>query len=468
MISANQAERGFLDFVGGRAGLIQETAETPLAEERPGKRPVVYYGWVLAGVAFLTMLVLYGNRVSFSLFYPVIFEEFQWSQGSTAFIMSINIVVYGLTGIVAGALVDRFGPRLVMPLGVILVVIGLAAASQASQLWHFYLLFGVLAAVGTCIAGFAPHLVMLSNWFVRRRATVFGILAAGSNLAWLIAPVVERFISTTGWRGAYLFLAALLVGVVLPLVLIFPRRRPQDMGLLPDGDLEPASGGEATRRPESTLVVDAEWVSTRWNLGRAMKTFRFWALFFTYVSIWGLGWYLVTSHQFTFITRDLGFSENLGASVVSFYGVAFAVGSLGGLLADVLGRERAFTLGCLSGMLGLTMLLLANSFHYPWLLYLYLVTFGTGFAITGPAVMAAVADLFHGPHFGAIYGVIMAGFGIGGALGVWLGGFLRELTGSYALAFEIALAAMALSLVLVWAAAPRKVRMVARARRLAS
>lgn len=399
----------------------------------------LFYGWVLAGASQVTLFVVYGNRYSFSIFYPVILREFGWSRGDTALIFSINIISYGLTAIVAGALTDRFGPRRVLPAGAVLLILGLAASSQMDHLWQFYLLAGMAAAVGTCGVGFVPHTVMLSQWFVRRRGTVFSILSVGSSAAFLMGWLANYLVGVVGWRGAYLALAGLVTVVVLPLVLLFPRHRPQDMGLTPDGlPLNP--GGDPPTPPPLT---------TPWTLPRALRSPLFWGLFGSYFCLWGTSWYLVIPHQVAF-AQDLGFSPLFAASVFSLYGVAFALGTALGFLGDLWGRKPVFTLGTAGGMMGIGALLLLRDSSQPWLFYLYLLGFGTGMGLASPSLIAAIADRFGGRHFGSIYGFIMFGFGFGGALGAWLGGFIYDLAGSYYTAFGVAGISLALSLVLFW------------------
>jgi len=130
----------------------------------------VFYGWGILAVGFLTIVGGYVCRNTFSVFYPAIVDEFGWGWGNTALIFSINILVYGLVAPFAGALADRFRPRYVLAAGAVLMRIGMAGCSLASERWQFYLLCGVVAAAGLRVAGWAPVATLIANWFVRRRA----------------------------------------------------------------------------------------------------------------------------------------------------------------------------------------------------------------------------------------------------------------------------------------------------------
>ena len=132
---------------------------------------------------------------------------------------------------------DRVGPRVVVPLGVVLVSSGMGLATLVRHPWHLYLTFGVLVVGGSVFISYMGHALFLPHWFVRKRGLAIGIAFSGVGLgSILLLPWVQRLIGQTGWRHACLALAVLLLVTLLPLNLIFPRRRPEDMGLTPDGD----------------------------------------------------------------------------------------------------------------------------------------------------------------------------------------------------------------------------------------
>ncbi|MFW6103195.1 MAG: MFS transporter, partial [Chloroflexota bacterium] len=150
-------------------------------------RSRVFYGWVILTVGFVTIVGGYICRNTFSVFYPAIVEEFGWTRGNTALIFSINILTYGLVAPFAGALADRFRPRFVLATGAVLIGTGMALCSLADAQWQFYLLYGVVAAIGLSVAGWAPVSTLLTNWFVRRRALAFGILGSGFGISLMSA-----------------------------------------------------------------------------------------------------------------------------------------------------------------------------------------------------------------------------------------------------------------------------------------
>jgi len=425
-----------------------------------GKKSL-YYGWVIVAIGFAAMAVAYGVRNSFCVFYVAILKEFGWSRASTAGIFSINVIVYGVSSPFAGFLVDRFGPRKILSIGVILLALGTALCSQVSALWHFYLLFGITIAIGTSLIGFPANAAVLSNWFIRRRGAAFGIFTAGFGVSFLIVPLVQYFIVAFGWRMAFVGLAVLTPVILLPLIILFSRHRPEDMGLLPDGTIPGSQDSQnetsSSRREIDMLEVDPQWVSTQWTLGKAIKTTQLWILFLISFCVFGISENLMVTHQVAFLV-DVGYSGIFAASMVAFFGIICAVGSLGGLLSDIIGREKIFTLGCGVAILGTVVLFLTKSPSYPWMPYLYAGLFGFGMGINGPTLTAATADIFHGKHFGSINGFLLLGFGAGGIFGPWLGGYIFDRTHSYNHAFLVIILALIVASSLIWIVSPRKIR----------
>jgi len=420
------------------------------------RKPPIFYGWIILAISFAAMAIAYGARNSFSVFYVVILDEFGWSRATTAGIFSVNVVVYGLTAPLAGGLVDRFGPKKVLLSGGTILALATVLCSRVDTLWHFYLLFGVAGAIGTGLIGYPANAAVLPHWFVRRRGMAFGIFTSGFGASFLMVSLVQYFIIRFGWRIAFILLGVLIAVVLLPLIALFSRHRPQDMGLSPDG-IHPLERTRSSLDCVKGPVVDKEWANTNWTLRRAMRTYQFWLMFFTSFCIFGLVENLVLVHQVALI-RDVGFSRTFTTSIVALLGIMIAMGNLAGFVSDQIGRERTFNLGCLASIVGLSMLLLLEKSPHSWMPFLYAVFFGLGMGISGPTLGATSADMFQGKSFGIINGFITMGYGLGGIVGPWLGGFIFDVTKSYSIALIIAILVTCLAFVLLWIAAPRKIR----------
>jgi MFS family permease len=352
----------------------------------------------------------------------------------------------------------RYGPRVVIPLGGLLVSLGYLAAREVTSPLELYAAFGLLAINGSMAMSYISHSMFLPNWFVRNRGLAIGIAFGGVGaLGAVLLPVLQWLIETVGWRQACLWVAICVAVGVIPLNLIFARTRPEDMGLLPDGDAAPEPGA-APRAPDP--IVDAEWAARDWTLGMAMRTGRFWWLGSGYFCMLFI-WYAVQQHQ-TLHLLESGFDGATAAfalGMVAFFGIAGQIGI--GALSDRIGREMAWTIA-LSGFAITALLLLAlEGVASPLLLWSMVVAqglLGNGAA----AIFGAIpAEIFSGRRFPGIFAIITVIANFGAASGVWALGWIRDVEGGYATGWWLCLALSVYGAIAVWMAAPRKVRLVA-------
>jgi sugar phosphate permease len=290
----------------------------------------------VVGVAFITMAIGVSTRTAFSLLFPPILAEFGWERATIAAAFSLGFLASACYTPLIGAAMDRFGPRLVIPFGALLVSAGLALATRASVPWHFYLSLGVLVIGGSVFIAYIGHSLILPQWFVRRRGLATGIAFSGVGVgAIVLFPWLQSLIDASGWRAACWALAGLLLAVVVPLNLTLQRGRPADLGLAPDGGPRPVAaappGGEAN-------VVDRGWAATEWTLALAIRTARFWWLF---AALFGglFAWYGVQVHQTNYLV-ETGFSSEVAAWALGLVGLAGIAGQIViGHLSDRIGRE---------------------------------------------------------------------------------------------------------------------------------
>jgi MFS family permease len=260
----------------------------------------------------------------------------------------------------------------------------------------------------------------------------------------------EFAISQLGWRSAFFVLAGTLVVLILPLYLLFFHYRPEGRGLRPYGAAEP-SVVEA-QKPGTTVVKNGP--SRDWTLGQAMRTYQLWLMVLSHSLYWGVGAYLVLAHQVKF-TEDVGYSSMFSASVFGLFGIFVAGGRACGFISDLIGREKTITLAAVLSVGALVSLLLVKDTSQPVLLYLYATCFGYGAGLYSPTIVAGMADIFHGRHFGGIGALLLTGMGVGGVIGPWLGGYIYDISGSYSSGFILCIVCFSLSSVAVWIAAPR-------------
>jgi len=425
--------------------------------ERLARRLPIYYGWVVVGVVFVTMAICVNARTAFSLLFPPILEEFGWERGVTAGAFSFGFIVSAALSPLLGRLMDRRGPRFVMEVGVAATAAGMLLATFATEPWHVYLTLGLLVGAGTTFTGYTGQALFLPNWFVRRRGLAIGIAFSGVGIGSIVLlPWLQHVIAGDGWRSACWLLALITIVVVVPLNLLL-RRRPQEIGLNPDGDAAPdtPAAGQQARN-----IVNPAWAATEWTLKRALRTAPFWWIALGY----GCGlyaWYAVQIHQTKYLT-EIGVSATEAAwalGLVSLLGVPGQI--IFGHVSDRIGREWVWAIGCAGFIISYLALIALQAGPTPWLLYAMVLAQGfLGYAMTS-VLGPIVAEIYEGPHFGAVFGTVMLAAIGGGAVGPWITGVLYDLTGNYIGAFWLALALSLVSAGAVFMAAPRKVRRVA-------
>jgi MFS family permease len=415
-----------------------------------------YYGWLVIGIAFVTMAVAVSARTAFSLLLPPLIDEFGWERGLASGAFSFGFLVSAVTGPFVGRVMDRHGPRVVIETGVAMLAVGLLTAPAIGAPWQLYLTLGVLVGCGANLMSFSAQSLFLPNWFMRRRAFAISIAFSGVGVgALLLLPWLQSIISRDGWRSAC-WIMGLIVLLALGPLNLFVRRRPQDLGLLPDGERGSAGAGAAHR---AAAVVDEAWVAIEWTLARALRTARFWWIALGYFCAL-IAWYAVQVHQTKYLI-EVGFSPLTAAWALGLVSAVAIPGQIGlGALSDRIGREWIWTIGCTGFAICYSALIALEHSPSPVMLYVMVITQGfLGYALT--SVMGAiVAEIFEGPHFGAIFGTITVALLGGGAAGPWLAGAIHDATGSYRPAFLLAIACCFVSAAAIWLAAPRQVRLV--------
>jgi MFS family permease len=415
-----------------------------------------FYGWVVVAVTFVTMAIGVNARTAFSLFFPPILSEFGWERGVTAGAFSFGFVVSGAVSPLIGRLMDRGGPRAVMELGVVLMGGGLLLAPLTTAPWHLYITIGVMVGAGSVCLGYSGQSLFLPNWFIRRRGLAIGIAFAGVGIGSVtLLPWVQHLIEHTGWRTACTAMGLMVLIVLAPINLLL-HKRPEDIGLLPDGEAAPHA---TSARPVSN-ILDQAWAATDWTLPRALRTARFWWIALGYFCALYI-WYAVQVHQTKYLL-DIGFSPNVGVwalGVVSLLGIPGQIAL--GHLSDRIGREAIWAISSAGFAICFAVLIALR--YEPSLALVYLMVFAQGALGYGlTSIMGAVVlEIFQGPHYGSIFGCVMLVALAGGATGPWVTGTLYDLTGGYTIAFAIAIGVSLLSGFAIWQASPGKVRAVA-------
>ena len=380
-----------------------------------------YYGWVVVAVTALTLLVSAGVRSAPGVFLVPLQEDTQWSIGVISFAVSIGLLVLGLTAPVSGWFIDRYGPRRLAIIALVLISISMAASAFIQEPWQLALLWGGLSGVGTGIISGVLGATVAMSWFVARRGLVIGMFGASTSAGQLIfVPALMLAATTLGWRASSLALSLVAMVAVLP-VLLFLRNDPADVGQVPFG------ATPATTAPRAGAESGV--------MRRAVRSPVFWLLAGTFFICGATSNGLVGTHLIPF-AHDHGISQTTAAGMLALMGAMNFVGTLGsGWLTDRYDPRKL--LAIYYGFRGLSLLFLPFVTE-PVGLAAFAVLFGLDYIATVPPTTALVADNFGRRNVGTVYGWVFCSHQVGAALAAWMGGLARDSFGDYGLAFLLA------------------------------
>jgi MFS family permease len=402
-------------------------------------RPSFFYGYVIIALCFANMVVMRGVNGAFGVYYLALLEEFSWSRSDGATIASANFFVYAIASPAVGLAFDRFGPRVLMPLGAFLTGLGLVLSSFADSLAGLYVSYGIVTALGQGALSFVGHNALISYWFVRKRATAIGIASMGQGLGALaMVPATQWLVSSIGWRWTYVATGSVLLFLLTPANALFQRRSPQDVGQFPDGDSAPSTQTAASRHGK------AKGGGRDWTLGEALRSFPFWCITIGHLAL-GTALFLINTHAIAHFVA-VGY-EKLAASfyfgLMGFIRIGATV--VWGTLSDRVGRNKTYGIATLVTALGVGCMVAMTAGAPLWLVYLTVALYGIGHSAGNPTYGAVISDIFSGRKIGLIFGFLEVSFGLGSAFGSWIGGYLFDVTGSYAWSFTLCLICFVIS-----------------------
>ena len=412
--------------------------------------------WIIVGVSFTAMALVYAVWYSFAVFFVALLHEFGWSRSVIAGAFSLFVITHSAAGPFAGAMVDRVGPRKVFLFGSLFLGVGLALSSLTRSGWHFYVSWGMVTAIGVACAGIIPNSTLIQLSFKEKRGLAMGIVFSGIGVGILIfVPLIQYSINQIGWR-----MTCRIMALVFPVILTAMMIGLWKKKSLPEP--APPSFPEKSvtdRKANHSLVLNKEWVSNCWTVQHALMTKQFWLI--------TIAFFLSTVATQAIFTHNVAFFVDHGLKALSasyLLGIVGIVSIFGkifwGVLSDRIGRELTYTIGVFMTACGVVALILFTVVSRPFISYLFAVLFGLGYAATATLTPLITADFFEGQSYGRIYGAVMTLNGVGAATGAWFAGFLFDQMGSYVLVFFIVIACALLACLAVWGAAPRKIRLV--------
>ena len=378
----------------------------------------------IVAVCFLSIFIIFGIRLSFSVFFAEFVLVEGWSNEAAATIFSLNMLVFAATAPLAGIALDRWGPRPVFGLGVLLMAGGLWLSSRATSLDDLLLSYGLVGGVGLGITGLGPVASVVASWTTpANRGRAIGLAFAGTGLGALIfAPLSNWLIGSFGWRGAYLALALICLFILLPLMA---------------GGLRKPPPGPRRHRPGRSAGL-------AWR--KLLRNRVFWALMIAAATTMGPVRSL-TVHQIAYM-ESVGVERTTAANVVGMGGLLTSLFFIGlGWVSDRFGRATAYLIGASGLLSAVGILALMRSVDLPLLLFLYALLFALGEGARSSQTTALASDVFQGQGLGFINGLVGGLGGLGAAFGPWLVGKLRDESGSYDGGFMVVVAMVLVSVI---------------------
>ncbi|MCP9270778.1 MFS transporter [Mycolicibacterium arenosum] len=391
------------------------------------RRPRLHWAWVVAAVSFVALLGAAAFRSVPGVFMNPLHHEFGWSHGTVGLAMSVNMTLFGVTAPFAAALMDRFGVRRVLAVALTLIAAGSALSLAMTASWQLVVCWGVLVGAGTGAISMGFVATVSTRWFEQRRGLVTGILTAASATGQLIfLPVVAAITTQYGWRWAALVVAAAALAVV-PLVAVFMRDRPQDVGLLAYG----ATTAEPATIPTGSFRAAFD------GLRIGARVPAFWLLAGSFAICGATTNGLIGTH-FIPAANDHGMPTTVAAGLLAAIGVLDVAGTvLSGWLTDRVNPKVLLVVYYLGRGLSLMLLPALLSPHAEPSTWVFIVFYGLDWVATVPPTIVLCRDYF-GARAPVVFGWVFAAHQLGAAAAAAGAGWIRDLQGAYDLAFYLA------------------------------
>jgi len=389
------------------------------------RRP--HYAWVVLAVTFLALLAGAGVRATPSVLIVPLEHEFGWSRATISLAISINILLYGLMGPFAGALMQRLGIRRTTIGALALLAAGVTLSTRVTEPWQLVLSWGVLVGIGSGMVALVLGATVVNRWFTTRRGLAMGLLTASAATGQLVfLPLLARVVEHDGWRAAALIMAA-AAALAIPLVALLLRERPAVMGLPPYGGAAVEAAPAPSANPVSTALR---------ALADGARSRDFWLLSATFFICGASTNGLVGTHLIP-AAHDHGIPEVRAAGLLALMGMFDLVGTTGsGWLTDRWSSRHL--LAWYYGLRGLSLLYLPHALAGQQIgLWVFAAWYGLDWIATVPPTLRLANDAFGPARAPIMFGWIGAGHQVGAALTAYAAGWVRTTGGDYQPAFWV-------------------------------
>ncbi|HEY0984236.1 MULTISPECIES: MFS transporter [unclassified Schlesneria] len=395
----------------------------------------VHYAWIIAGLTFLVVICSAGVRSAPSVLIVPLETEFGWDRATISAAISINLMLYGLIGPFAAALMEWIGVKKTILISLTIIATGVALTATMSAPWQLMLLWGVVVGTGSGMTALVLAATVVNRWFVTQRGLVLGLLTAGTATGQLIfLPIMAWIIKQSGWRPAVLLIAGTMA-LLIPLLMLLFKERPSEVGLLPVGDfLSETTSAEAAG--SSTVRVSNPVQEAIAALRDGFRSRNFWLLAGSFYVCGASTNGLVGTHLIP-ACLDVGMPEVRAAGLLAMMGIFDLVGTTAsGWMSDRM--DNRVLLSWYYGLRGLSLIFLPFALvEGTWGLTLFAVFFGLDWIATVPPTVRLTADTFGRARAGIMFGWIVAAHQLGAASAAFGAGAIRSWSGSYERAFLI-------------------------------
>ena len=381
----------------------------------------LHYAWIVAGVIFLTLLAAVGIRATPSVLIVPLEHAFGWSRGTISLAISINIVLYGLIGPFAGAVMQQIGIRRTVLLALALLSASVAASTLMTEPWQLVLSWGIAVGLGSGVTALVLGATIVNRWFAKRQGLVMGVITASTATGQLVfLPLLAKVAESGGWRPV-VWIAAAGAAAMIPLVAFLVPESPAVIGVAPYGAADGAAAAPATRANPLGVAMAV--------LGRASRSPGFWLLFASFFVCGASTNGLIGTHLISYCF-DHGIPEVEGAGLLAAMGVFDLIGTTAsGWLSDRF--DNRWLLFWYYGLRGLSLVYLPYSGFSLSGLSFFAVFYGLDWVATVPPTVRLSTDLFGREDAPIVFGWLLAGHQLGAGLTALEAGALRTLLGSY-------------------------------------
>ncbi|MBI4334192.1 MAG: MFS transporter [Chloroflexi bacterium] len=388
------------------------------------------FGWILVAAGTAIIVIINGTFYSYGVFFKPLLLDFGWARAELSGPVSLRLLATGVFGIIAGAIVDRGGPRWVVSGGIALLATGYLLTARMTSLWELYLYLGLISGIGMGV----PYPVItsvVSRWFTRKRGLAVGIILAGYGIGQVIFPPLTAYLiaAFSSWRTAFVVLGLIVAGVAIPLGFVLKR---------------PPAAAAATAASPGGKSDAAAAKEDRWSFKDSLKTQPLWQIGALYL-LFSICLQAIMVHLVPHAI-DMGIDPLAASILLTIVGGANAIGRIaGGGLSDRIGTKRTMIISIVLPGLMIPSLIFANSLFW---LYAIAAVYGVGYGGLSSTVPKLTSEYYGLHSLGALLGIIQLTFAVGGAIGAPLTGAVYDRTGSYTLAFILLTAFLAMAFVI--------------------